>query len=137
MTLDDLERLEASATKLPWRVKWETEYGDFGSVIQGELRGIEGVEKHTPDGRWEFVRWIARFDDDYGHDVGPDAALIVALRNAAPALIEIARRARVTSDNAKQGWVEHWDALTPEVFELLALDELGRALDALEQVRNS
>lgn len=77
--LESAIRRAEEATPGPWRVKWDTEYGDFGAPIQGELRGVEAAYKRTKDGKWEFVRWVVRFDDDYGHDVAPDAAHIASL----------------------------------------------------------
>jgi hypothetical protein len=64
-----LRELAEAATPGPWRVSFDTEYGDYGSILG---QSLEGIRSETDGSR------IAAFDDDYGHDSGADAAYIAA-----------------------------------------------------------
>ena len=61
----------------PWHLSFETEYGDFGSVIS---RGLVGIVSETET--------ICEFNDLYSPQTGANARLIAA----APALLEAAKR---------------------------------------------
>lgn len=95
MTLDELKRLEEAATKGSWHTN---DIGDIFTARNVKLGTVLG-----------------------GHDSFANAALIVALRNAAPALIAIA----VIADNFCSG------ELAPSGNARRYQNELSQALSAL------
>ena len=113
--IDKLERLEREATGAPWNVQNTTACYD---VIQGGDR--------TTDSRYIAMMGVD-YDPNTGESIPPhadaDAALIVAMRNALPALLSQLREQRellrVNQDAHKK-----CDVL---------IDELGRQLAAAER----
>ena len=88
--LSELAVLEAAATPEPWVVLNETEDGAFLAVCHIE-----------PDDPWDVCCTIEH---------PPDAALIVAMRNALPSLISQLREQRERADELEH----HVDALTQD-----------------------
>lgn len=76
MTLTELRRLEAAATRGPWK-----EHGSCRSI-----------QARCFDGTWKIV--ADRIRGGTPGQAHANRQLLVALRNAAPALLEIAERAK-------------------------------------------
>ena len=100
--VDKLERLEREATGAPWNVQNTTACYD---VIQGGDR--------TTDSRYIAMMGVD-YDPNTGESIPPhadaDAALIVAMRNALPALLSQLREQRERADELEH----HVDALTQD-----------------------
>ena len=82
--LDELERLLAKATEGPWQYRDDYTTEGFVTII-GSVDGeyIDGKPECTYD-------VVCRCEDEYGErlaNVGSNVRAIVALRNAAPAMI--------------------------------------------------
>ena len=92
--VDKLERLEREATGAPWNVQNTTACYD---VIQGGDR--------TTDSRYIAMMGVD-YDPNTGESIPPhadaDAALIVAMRNALPALLSQLREQRERADDAER-----------------------------------
>ena len=78
MNLTELRRLHEAATG-EWELWIDPAVDTFEGYEPAELRGIRTKGEHNT---------VVRFDDDYGTDQGADAELIVAMRNALPALLD-------------------------------------------------
>jgi hypothetical protein len=114
--IEELQRLHEAATRGPWRAD-VTPPGPCGQVLRNEsvvadhaIRGIVLVARRGTTGG---VHWFK------------DASYIVAMRNALPALLRVARAARKVI-----GGTFDPDELRPEAADL---DELHAALAELEK----
>lgn len=111
--LDRLEALYAKATKGVWlqqKTDWESGFVTVAHV--GEFR--VGVETGIKGGNYR--------DHDFGGDVD-DAALIAALHNAFPALLEAARKAprwipvEERFPPVGEPVVAHWNFKSVDIYE--------------------
>lgn len=135
LDLDELERLHEAATPEPW--KWVVNLSARSISIESKCFLVMGFTRWGMDGaqpqfrrRYEMVkaseltvsvegrehheRWFRALNH-------PDAAVTTAARNALPALLRLARRARRLEEAAR---------------ELIAADD-GYDLDGVVEARNA
>ena len=98
--LDELEKLEQAATMGPWKLESECETSDDDHQFYGLDKGdyprwllIEGMH-------WSFF-WDEA-DEKHYDTSARDAALIVAARNALPALIAELRELRKENERLRE-----------------------------------
>lgn len=129
---DELKRLLTAATPEPWA------YRKVGAGTFEVIAGLSGNPPFRPDVDAKITDVVVGAGDaapEEGYTLGAykaaDAALIAALRNAAPELLAVVEAAR--------GVLREWD---PDRFPLAAAiagktarDDLRRALAKLDEAR--
>lgn len=105
--LDELERLEKAATKGPWTKRYADRV-----VLEGDYDGSLSV---------------AHFYHEDGMACESNAALVASLRNAFPALLQLARIGAAA--------VEYYEALIrgtdPNIIQVMKLEQDRRCIDYL------
>lgn len=124
MSPDQLAELEAAATPGPWAGTTEGSYDQRHAAAKAYDAVRARRDPDSPDIQFSDLSWVRTSGDDWlnvalvGNGVnGPENAhFVAALRNAAPALIAVARAAQAWRDkpyatNADPEWLAVVDAL--------------------------
>lgn len=117
MTLDRLTELEAAATE----GEWFAHYSSVQSALAVQADAEECVVCRVP----------SRAGDTPTVQGSIDSNFIVALRNAAPLLLAVAKAGRAVVETRESWLKNHEFDYGPEIER--KIDELRRALRALEQ----